>query len=246
MPAIERAWQLGAHGIEVDVRATAEAEFVLLHDATLARTTDVHQIFPLRQDNPVHTFSLAELGRLDAGSWFIDTDPFGQIAAGQLSDHDLETIRGVHIPTLAEVLLFVKKRSWFVNIELKELPHPALVDELVSLVEKLQMPSSCFSLSSFNHDYLRHLRDTRPDLEINALIGGDVMRPQNWGTFEFAVYNANADLTDEAQIARALDQGCQVNLYTVNEPGQMKRFLQAGVSKIFTDFPQRLKLVRLD
>jgi glycerophosphoryl diester phosphodiesterase len=246
MMAIEKAWEIGAHGIEVDIRATADNEFVLLHDSTPARTTDVHHIFPDKQDNPVHTFSLTELKRLDAGSWFIDADPFEAIGAGQLSADDVDKIKGVQIPTLAEALDFVKTRSWFINIELKDLPLFSLVDLVLDLLEELKLSPSWFSLASFNHDYLHRIRELRPNYEINALIGGNGMRPQNWATYDFEIYNANADLTDEKQIERALAHGCQVNLYTVNEPEQMRRFLHAGVSKIITDYPQKLALLKLE
>jgi glycerophosphoryl diester phosphodiesterase len=239
--AIEKAYELGAHGIEIDVRATADDEFVLMHDNTPARTTDVHHIFPERQNNPIHTFYLTELMRLDAGSWFIDADPFGTIGTGQLNTDEVDSIRGITIPTLAEACDFVKGRSWFVNIELKDLPRLSLVDLVVTLIDELKLQPSWFSLSSFTHEYLHRIRDLRPDFEINALIGGNGMRPQNWGAYEFEIYNANADLTDEKQIEHAHAHGCQVNLYTVNEPEQMTRFLKAGVNKIFTDYPQRLK-----
>lgn len=245
MVAIEKAWESGAHGIEVDVRASADDKFVLMHDNTLARTTDVHHIFPDRQHDPIHTFSLAELLRLDAGSWFVESDPFGTIEAGQPSTDEVDRMKGVKIPTLAEALDFVRANSWFINIELKDLPRFSLVDRVLNLIDDLKLQTSRFSLSSFSHDYLYRIKELRPDIEINALIGIDGMRPQEWGTFEFEIYNANADLTDEMQIERALAHGCQINLYTVNEPEEMRRFLKAGVSKIITDYPQRLKRLNL-
>ena len=97
-----------------------------------------------------------------------------------------------------------------------------------------------FSISSFNHLYLKKVEELRPDIEVNALIGGYPFLIHNWGEFEFAVYNANANIIDSKQIEKALQHGCQVNLYIVNDTKDMVRFLKEGVGKIITDFPQLL------
>lgn len=246
MAAIKKAFEIGAHGIEVDVRISADGHFILMHDPTLRRTTDVHLRFPERANDPVETFTLEELQQLDTGSWFVDSDPFGEIAAGTVSAAEAERLRGARIPRISEVLAFVKNNRWFINIEIKELPDPKRVGVLLALIDAIRLPVTWVSISSFRHSYLRHLQEVRPEIEVNALIGESETEPQDWGNYEFQIYNANVDLTDEIQIARALEHGCQVNLFTVNEPEQMKRFLQAGVSKIITDFPQRLGRLHLD
>jgi glycerophosphoryl diester phosphodiesterase len=63
-PAFEVALRQGAAYTETDIRRTADGALVLLHDATLDRTTDGH--------GPVAETTLAELGRVDAGGWFGD------------------------------------------------------------------------------------------------------------------------------------------------------------------------------
>jgi glycerophosphoryl diester phosphodiesterase len=62
MAAFEAAVRLGADMIEADVRRTRDGVLVMLHDATLDRTTD--------GSGPVRERTLAELADLDAGSWF--------------------------------------------------------------------------------------------------------------------------------------------------------------------------------
>ncbi len=62
--AFEQAIEMGADGIETDVRRTSDGELVLMHDMTVSRTTN--------GNGPVTDHTLAELRTLDAGSWFSD------------------------------------------------------------------------------------------------------------------------------------------------------------------------------
>ena len=68
--------------VEQDLAVTKDGVLVCIHDLTLERTTDVEEVFPDRfvEDKAgtaaparrwlVHDFTLAEIKRLDAGSWF--------------------------------------------------------------------------------------------------------------------------------------------------------------------------------
>jgi glycerophosphoryl diester phosphodiesterase len=60
--AYDAAIRLGADMIEADVRPTRDGVLVLLHDATLDRTTDA--------SGPISELTLRELADVDAGSWF--------------------------------------------------------------------------------------------------------------------------------------------------------------------------------
>jgi glycerophosphoryl diester phosphodiesterase len=60
--AFERAVADGAQYVETDIRRTADGQLVLMHDATLDRTTDGH--------GPVAEAALADVTALDAGGWF--------------------------------------------------------------------------------------------------------------------------------------------------------------------------------
>lgn len=62
LAAYEAAARLGADMIEADIHRTVDGHLVMLHDATLDRTTDGH--------GPVAAHTLAEIRSLDAGSWF--------------------------------------------------------------------------------------------------------------------------------------------------------------------------------
>ena len=60
--ALQEAVALGADAVEFDVRLSLDGVLMVMHDATLERTTDGH--------GPVSERSAAELARLDAGAKF--------------------------------------------------------------------------------------------------------------------------------------------------------------------------------
>ena len=245
MTAIDKAYQIGAHGVEVDVSVSVDGELILFHDDLLTRTTDVDRKFPERIDQPVTTFTLQELRSLDAGTWFVEADPLGEIAHGNVSPMEQSKMRGIQIPLLQDVLLFVKHKNWFINLELKTLPPPQndfpVVERVLQLLDKIELSANKLAISSFNFDYLRKIQDLDSDLEINALIGVPYSGVQDWGDYEFKIYNANSAYTDEKQIQKAQARGCRVNLFTVNDRNEMIRFRKAGVDKLITDYPQILK-----
>ena len=68
--AIKLALEHRSDTVENDIQRTSDGELVIMHDTTLTRTTDVEEVFPDRAPWNVADFTLAEIKRLDAGSWF--------------------------------------------------------------------------------------------------------------------------------------------------------------------------------
>ncbi len=62
MTSVRRAIDVGATAVEMDVRTSADGKLFILHDATLDRTTN--------GTGAANKLTLAELQKLDAGSWF--------------------------------------------------------------------------------------------------------------------------------------------------------------------------------
>lgn len=247
MAAIRKAWEIGADGVEIDVQVSADGQLVVHHDSTLLRTTNVAEYFPDRAHDPITTFLLDELRILDAGSWFIDSDPFSQIKSGNVSFAEMEQLYNLQVPTIEEVLLFIKNKQWLVNIELKEVGAPLetfpIVEELITAIDNLNIDTDQVIISSFFHPYLDMVMRLRPEIEVNALIGDELFKHNDWKKFRYHTYNANEKHIDQSQIKRAMEHGCVVNLYTVNDPVRMKKFIKWGVSSLITDYPQTLKRI---
>ncbi|MBN2156918.1 MAG: hypothetical protein JW776_12820 [Candidatus Lokiarchaeota archaeon] len=126
MAAAEQAVIFGAVGIEVDLTISYDGIIVLMHDSTLRRTTDVGTVFPDRFNEPITSFNYSELQQLDAGSWFVDCDPFNTISEGYISKTTAESYRGEKIPTLAEIINFTRDNYLLLDIDSKGPPsgHP--------------------------------------------------------------------------------------------------------------------------
>ncbi|HXV44366.1 MAG TPA: glycerophosphodiester phosphodiesterase family protein [Anaerolineae bacterium] len=253
LAAAQKALQLGADMWELDVSVTADGELVVLHDDSLVRTTDVQAVFPRRAPWLISDFTLAEIKTLDAGSWFVETDPFGTIAAGVVTPAEQDAWRGEPIPTLAEALMFTWERDWRVNVEIKELVSPLeafpVVEAVIELIETLDMVDQVL-LSSFVHTTMRRAKSLQPAIAVAALldVGEPLILPeiQKLGEDRAIPFDAiHPHYTSvDPETTRTLRQvGVAVNPWTVNDPLKMECLIEAGVTGIFTDFPQILKQV---
>lgn len=92
-PAYKLARDEGADYLELDLQRTRDGRLIALHDTNLKRTTNIEDVFPKRADDPINTFTLAEIKQLDAGSWFNKTYP----------DRARPGFKGLKILTLDEV-----------------------------------------------------------------------------------------------------------------------------------------------
>lgn len=113
----ELAVTWGAVGIEVDVTISIDGVLFIMHDTDLKRTTNVEEIFPERTNEPASNFTIAELRTLDAGSWFVDQDPFNTIRQGYVDSIFAESYRGEKVPTLAEMINLTRDNNLLLDID---------------------------------------------------------------------------------------------------------------------------------
>jgi glycerophosphoryl diester phosphodiesterase len=161
--AARLAHALGAEAWELDVRLTRDGVPVVIHDESLARTTDVARRF---RGDPrgtwgyrVADFDLDEVRTLDAGSWFVDATGRPRSAAwfgtlGALGGPEVAryTSGEVRVPTLRECLELTARLGWLVNVEVKPShdPDARLVAAVVAVVGEVGVADRVL-LSSFDH-----------------------------------------------------------------------------------------------
>ncbi|MFH1726598.1 MAG: glycerophosphodiester phosphodiesterase family protein [Elusimicrobiota bacterium] len=243
--AARKALELGADLWELDVAVTQDEKLIVLHDDSLARTTDVERRFPGRPPGPYTTYTLDEIRSLDAGSWFVETDPHGQIAAGALAPAELASYRGEKVPTLGEALAWTRDSNWRVNMELKRLPPEIagfpLPARVMDLIEELGIAPEHLVISSIREDWLAEFRARRPDIAVEKLVGLLPSDPMDWSGYAYKTYNVRRTRVSEDTVRALTEKGHGVNVYVVNEEPDMLRFAAAGAAGLITDFPQVLK-----
>lgn len=245
--AAQKGWDIGADWWELDVAMTADGEMVVIHDDTLKRTSNAVSVFPDRAPWGVHTFSLTELRRLDFGSWFIENDPFGQIAAGNVSSSELHSFQNVPIPTLREALEFTRDHQWKVNVEIKDLTgkpgNAEIVEKATTLITKLQLETSVL-ISSFNHSYLERVKRAIPEIATAALVEQPDPNPvELLNRLNAKAYNPGIKSCIHEQFIALRKARKDIFVWTVNDEATMRRLIEMGATGLFTDFPQLLKSV---
>lgn len=228
--ALERAVQWwGADVLELDVRPTRDGEVVVIHDATLQRTTD--------GSGAVAERSLAELQALDAGYRF---SPDGGASFPFRGE-------GARIPTLAEVLerlpyarLIVEIKDGRAQQRVWEVVHAARATHRVLIAAGKQANRARFAaypgplgaaeeeLRSF---YVHHRLRAAPLARLTV------------DAFQMPERHQGRQILSPRLVREAHAHNVAVHVWTVDDEHDMHRLLEWGVDGLITDRPDRLARV---
>lgn len=231
--AFRRAAETGIVYAELDVHTSRDGQVVVIHDETLERTTDGH--------GKVRDHTLAALQQLDAGCRF-------SLDGGQTFPF---RAAGVRIPSLAEVFEALPHLRFTVEIKQTDPPMEELV---IAVVRDCQREGSVL-LASEHDQVVARVRALAPDIATSFAAGEVVDFIQRVATGQLAAYRPPAQalqippefqgipLVTAETVAAAHSLGCEVHVWTINEPQEMERLLDLGVDGIMSDFPSRLLAV---
>lgn len=211
MAAFRAAEEAGADGIELDVHLSSDGVPVVLHDATLERTSNGR--------GPVGSRSWAELSVLDAGSWF------GPAFAGE------------GLPRLDEVLAWAGDRL-ALNLEIKESVAAAAVLALAQRFPLARLLVSSFdhalliklrgSAPQLLLGFLTERGGWRPALAAAAGHAPACLHPRQ--------ERVTADLVRAAHAV-----GVRVYPWVVDDPQRLGVLRHMGVDGVFTNHPGLLR-----
>lgn len=227
LTTFQKAIVSGAHALELDVRLTRDDHLVVIHDATVDRTTD--------GTGAVGSLSLDDIRRLDAAFNYSADD--GQTFPLRNS--------GVSIPRLTEV--FERFPNTPVNIELKD-DSLAAAETLCLLVREYGTTPNII-VASFHSKVIRHYRSICPETP-TAATAGEVWRFALLSQLRLEnVYRPRAAALQVPQnaygfrlitprfIEAAHRWGLKVHVWVVNHPEEKQKLFNIGVDGIMTDFP---------
>ena len=217
--------------LELDVHLTRDEVAVVSHDPTVDRCTD--------GGGAIAEMSLAQLQHLDAGYRFSPDE------GGTFPFRD----RGVRIPTFVEVLRAFP--SMRLNVELKAAGMEARFAETVrrenavarvccgSEVDEVAtrlaaaLPEACmFYPGSALAEFIVGVRERgRPPLD------------DRYSVLDVPLFFLGVRLVDPDLIRAARETGRWINVWTVDDPEEMRRLAAEGVGGIMTDRPDLLRQV---
>lgn len=226
LAAVEEAIAQRSGWFEIDIQRSADGHLVLMHDRDLRRTTDVEEVFPERQLAPVGSFTLAELQRLDAGSWF------GPEFAGE------------PVPTLAQLLDLIGQRIGFL-LEVKDPAlYPGIEQQIADELRgaggylKAALAGDRLVVQSFDHASMRRMDEVAPEIPVGLLTGTRLTTAELQLAATYAEQvNPSFRAVDQGYVDEVHALGMTMSVYTVNTGRDMRAMLALGVDGIITDYP---------
>ena len=228
--AFQNAVRIGADALEFDVHATSDGELVVIHDATVDRTTD--------GSGRVDEMTWGALRELDAGYRWTADDGASFPFRGM----------GLRVPALEEVLNEFPDTRMI--IELKNVSDAARI-RFSEVIAQRPFPSRKV-IASFQSETVKYIRDNNPGIATSStageVLGFWVLNSLGLGfafvpeaeTMQVPPRFQDRTLVSNRFVSGAHRHNVDVYVWTINEEAEMKRHVEHGVDGIITDYPDRL------
>ncbi|MFP5200890.1 MULTISPECIES: glycerophosphodiester phosphodiesterase [Bacillus] len=212
--AFDLAVQQGADYIELDVQLTMDQHVAVIHDVTVDRTTNGSGL--------VKSYTLDQLKKLDAGSWF---------------DSQYANER---IPTLQEIL---ERYSQRVGI-LIEIKHPkqqiGIEKAVVDIINRFAY-SRHIMVQSFDANALQRVKAYAPSLRTAFIIKPSAFKLTKRKLAEYSSFadclNMKKTMINRWLIDRIHSFGMDVFIWTVKDQKTADRMKTYPIDGVVTDHP---------
>jgi len=172
------------------------------------------------------------------------TDGSGRVADMTLDEiQQLDAGEGERVPTLTEVLdRFGGK--FLINIELKN--YSSIFDSLPVEVSKLIKDHDLVKdvlISSFNAFNLPRIGRRIPDAKLGLITQPEQAQHWIWRFFKYDALHPHFNDVDSILVSALHARNRQVNVWTVDDPEEIRRLADLDVDGIITNDPKRAKEV---
>jgi glycerophosphoryl diester phosphodiesterase len=225
LAAINLAWQRNADAVEIDVFFSKDKKIVVIHDSNTFRLAGI--------DKNVEDQTLDELKKLDVGK------------------HKGDHWANERIPTLEEVFATVPKEKCLI-IEIK--CGSEILPILKKEIQRSRLEKKQIKLIGFDLELMTSAKQTFPFLEVCWIMKiKHFKRLLSWQHHLEKIIDttkqANLDglcfsagkFIDKDFMDKIKEAGLTCYLWTVNHPGDAKKFIAAGVDGIITNCPQWIR-----
>ena len=228
LASFQKAIDLGADMIEIDVHFSKDGEVIVFHDEEVSRTTD--------GEGYIHDFTLEEIKSLDAGGWF-DTAFVGE-----------------QVPTLEETLDLIHGKIECV-IDIKSKGHDyyhGFSKRIVEIIEEKNAKEWCV-VQAYDEQYLEDAFQADSTIRMKKIMMGEeethllafyinakhFTDHRNMHEF-YNTLNPHYTTLSQRRIFRFKARGYKVYTYVVNDEKTMLKMMNMGVDGIITDFPDKM------
>jgi len=228
--AFENAADLGVDILEMDMHSTADGVLVMMHDATVDRTTD--------GSGPINGMTLAQLKELDAGYDWTSDDGQSYPFRGQ----------GITVPTLDEVFSAFPDMRF--NIEIKQ-AEPSITRPFCQKIREYGVTDQVL-VASFSQPVMDEFRQVCPQVATSAgeteviqlfalskVFLEGVLSP-GYQAVQVPEERSGLRVLAPRFVGAASNRDLEVHAWTINETDDMRRLLELGLDGIITDRPDRL------
>ncbi|XP_062830544.1 glycerophosphodiester phosphodiesterase domain-containing protein 5 isoform X2 [Anolis carolinensis] len=230
--SFQKAVEQKVYGVQADVVISYDGVPFLMHDKTLRRTTNVEEVFPQLTYEHASMFNWTDLEVLNAGEWFLRTDPFW--TANSLSRSDYVKAANQSICKLSDLLEMVKgNASVLLNLQNLPLDHPyyssAVNITLETVLESGIPQQAVMWLSNSDRTIVQEMA---PGFQQTSGIKGDAQQLRDRGFQKLNLRYTKVTGDDIREYAAA---NLSVNLYIVNEPWLYSILWCSGVQSVTSD-----------
>uniref|UniRef100_H9G694 Glycerophosphodiester phosphodiesterase domain containing 5 n=1 Tax=Anolis carolinensis TaxID=28377 RepID=H9G694_ANOCA len=230
--SFQKAVEQKVYGVQADVVISYDGVPFLMHDKTLRRTTNVEEVFPQLTYEHASMFNWTDLEVLNAGEWFLRTDPFW--TANSLSRSDYVKAANQSICKLSDLLEMVKgNASVLLNLQNLPLDHPyyssAVNITLETVLESGIPQQAVMWLPNSDRTIVQEMA---PGFQQTSGIKGDAQQLRDRGFQKLNLRYTKVTGDDIREYAAA---NLSVNLYIVNEPWLYSILWCSGVQSVTSD-----------